>query len=181
MIPRPYHPILLLFVLVAGCVGTEPLAGKACDLQHPCPGGMECRSGQCQGPGAPLCETDDDCPMGGHCLEGGGYCVSCLADAHCDIGVCHPDVHVCIGCLTDEHCLRGVCLSQSHTCVDCRTDADCDTGLCHALNHVCLGCKGHHQCLSGVCNLLTGVCLPPPEYDSGDALDGSDGQDVQEE
>lgn len=148
----------LLLILLAGCVGTEPLEGKACDEDHPCPGQRICRDGICQGPGAPLCATDDDCPMGGHCFEEGGYCVSCLGDAHCPIGVCHPQVHVCIGCLEDAHCARGVCLQGSHTCVDCRTDGDCDTGLCHVINHVCLGCKGHHQCTSGVCDLETGVC-----------------------
>ncbi|MFH1532576.1 MAG: hypothetical protein ABIK09_17770 [Pseudomonadota bacterium] len=156
-VTRAAAPLLAL-LLLGGCVGTDALDGKGCDEDHPCPGHRVCRDGVCQGPGAPLCETDDDCPMGGHCFAAGGYCVSCLDDAHCDIGVCHPQVHVCIGCLEDAHCPQGVCLSGSHTCVSCRTNTDCATGLCHVVNHVCLGCKGHHQCESGVCNLETGVC-----------------------
>jgi len=166
-----------MLTAASGCVDTEALEGKACDDEHPCPGKMTCRSGICQEPAAPLCDSDDDCPMGGRCFEEGGYCVSCLADGDCDIGVCHPQNHLCIGCIEDAHCARGVCLAQSHTCVDCRTDVDCYTGLCHVINHVCLGCKGHHQCRSGVCDLLTGVCLPSPGLNGEDVRGDADEDD----
>ncbi|MBM4373219.1 MAG: hypothetical protein FJ098_16305 [Deltaproteobacteria bacterium] len=153
--------LLFTVLLAVACVETEPLAGKACDASHPCPGAMTCRGGTCEGAGAPACDEDGDCPLGGHCFLEGGYCVSCLLDEHCGVGVCHPLVHVCVGCLEDADCPVGVCLPKARTCVDCRTDGDCDTGLCQVELHVCLGCKGHHQCRSGTCDLATGVCAPP--------------------
>jgi len=119
------------------------------------------------------CTTNDQCPAGQICNDGG--CVTCLSNAQCGDRVCIDGA--CVDCTDSGQCSnlelcdvpRGVCqqclinndCAAGESCVfgeclpDCSIDADCPGGFC--VSDSCVQCRntadcpGSYWCDSGTC------------------------------
>lgn len=135
---RASAAIFAFTLAVTACAEPAPIAGAACNLEHPCPSGFGCAGGTCHRlTGGPIlrCVDDTQCPLG-RCLASAGFCVQCLESTDCVASACLPDLYQC----------------------GCRTDDQCATGRCNAATATCLSCFSGEQCASGDCDLERGVC-----------------------
>ena len=142
----------------ARCVG-DGVLGDACAA------GPECASGFCANDVCSECAADNDCGVGGSCLDDAtaGY-MTCLDGAGSPCDVATPDT-----------CASGLCstppVGNTGVCTECNETADCDPGqICDPPDFLggrlygeCVGskdlgeaCGGDGECSSSHCN--TGVC-----------------------
>ena len=95
------------------------------------------------------CEGDSDCNEGTVCDTSANLCVSCLVNADCAFGVCHPQFKSCVPCLADSDCGDGACLPDVYSCVGCIDDSYCGEGFCDKGEFLCLQCTKDSHCDDG--------------------------------
>lgn len=164
------------------CVGRDcPESQQAMECQSDleCEPTQTCQSGTCVTYGAEaaeLCESSNDCAFGMHCDLRANFCVQCLLDDHCEVGlVCQAD-GTCgdgtVECGGDYDCPRGyscddgACVSGGTSGggggqeIPCEIQEDCDVygRVCDA--GICIPCTSDAQCVAGyVCS--AGACTDP--------------------
>jgi Cys-rich repeat protein len=123
-------------------VQEAPIAGAACNAEHPCPSGYACVGGTCR-------------------ALGGKVVLGCADDGDCPVGVCLQEVGFCVQCTEDAHCAHGVCLAGRHQC-GCEEGAQCTTGRCQVPDGLqvgyCAACYDDSQCPGAGCDRVSGEC-----------------------
>jgi len=168
-----------------GTCAMTPVAADA-----PCPGGVKCMKGACDGQGecalslACECTQDTDCAAkeDGDLCNGKLYCDTTQQDAAC---VVHPATVVTCKSVDDTDCKKNTCqpktgdcapvaLPEGTTCSDgdeCTTGDACAKGACAPGKPTCV-CDKDADCAvkddgdlcNGIpfCNQATGACQPNP-------------------
>ena len=169
--------------------GTGGSGGGGCTTSADCsgnPSGSICdtSTGDC----VECTPTDDVCPSGQFCDQGGVCAAGCTDVSDCMAPtVCDAATHTCVGCNMDDDCGAGT-ICVSHTCIaGCSPMHDCQTGFtccgstcldlasdpdhCNTCNTDCT--KPAHAidvCIAGMCGM--GACDSGWADCNGDLMDG---------
>ncbi len=169
------------------CVGAEceDIAGTACVSALDCAESQTCEAGVCVGEVArQACQSSNDCAFGMHCDLRANFCVNCLMDEHCDVGlVCQAD-GTCgdgsVECGGDYDCPSGYFCDAQGACVmgstsgggggsqdiPCEVQEDCDVYGRICERGACVPCSSDAQCKAGyICS--AGTCTDPASGGGG--------------
>jgi hypothetical protein len=102
------------------------------------------------------CRTNQDCPAGKICGNG-GQCVGCLTNAQCGDEICNVATGGCQPCAQNSDCTAPQLCAPDKRCVQCLSAADCIAGDVCVAGSCTPACSIDAQCAGGFC--VSGACV----------------------